>query len=262
MVAAHSTCNMPTHRLLEICVESVDRAAAAERGGADRIELCGKLAAGGVTPSAKLMRAARNGTSVPIHALIRPRLGDFVYSNSEFEAMKRQIQLAGELGMDGIVLGLLDEKGKIDEKRTSTLIKLAHPLPATFHRAFDLCGNLSEALPAVIETGAERVLTSGGKARAVAGLACLAELVARAGSQIVVMPGGGVRASNVARIMKETGAREIHSSLETARNQATSKTTRDGSRVERIRREDAKFEARVCELRRLIEQVSARSSSI
>jgi copper homeostasis protein len=230
---------MPNHPVLEICVESLDRAVAAERGGADRIELCTDLAVGGATPSKDLMRTARRDVHIPIHVLIRPRVGDFLYSKAEFEKMKREIGMAKDFGMDGIVLGLLDEDKQIDQKRTSTLIKLADPLPVTFHRAFDSCRNPADSLQLIIDTGAERVLTSGGKARASEGLKCLTNLVAIAGKRIVIMPGGGVRANNIERLLRETGAREVHSSLET-----------NSSRV-------VNFEARVRKLRSLMKPISS-----
>jgi copper homeostasis protein len=241
---------MPVRPILEICVESAERAVAAERGGADRIELCSDLSSGGVTPHADLMRAARDAIRIPIHVLIRPRSGNFVYSDAEFETIKREISVAKELGMDGIVLGLLDENGRIEKKRTTLLIKIAEPLPVTFHRAFDSCSDLAAALDAVIETGASRILTSGGKASAAEGLGCLANLVAAAGTRIVIMPGGGIRINNIEHILQTTGAREVHSSLgmpeqKNQRLQASRKTGYDQTSIE--------FEARVRTLRSLIE---------
>ena len=249
---------MPTHPLLEICVESAERAAAAERGGADRIELCSDLSSGGVTPNPTLMRAARRSVRVPIHVLIRPRLGDFVYSNSDFAAMKGDIQVAKEAGMDGIVLGLLDKTREVDRERTSVLIKLAHPLPVTFHRAFDRCRDLTAALQAVIETGAIRILTSGGKARGTDGISTLADLVAKAGDRIVIMPGGSIRASNVQHILRGTGAREIHSSLATSRD--SGKPEIHGAVRRGVGDGSAEFEARVRKVRRLIEALSSDAS--
>jgi copper homeostasis protein len=201
--------------VLEICVESLDCATAAERGGADRIELCRDLSSGGVTPDVELMQAVRRQVRIPIQVLIRPRPGDFSYSEHEFETMKRDIRVAKELGMDGIVLGLLDETLQVDRERTSILVELAHPLPVTFHRAFDSCKDLAASLEAIVETGARRILTSGGKERVTEGLATLRGLVASAGERIVIMPGGGIRGSDVQRILRETSAREIHSSLGT-----------------------------------------------
>ncbi|HTC48557.1 MAG TPA: copper homeostasis protein CutC [Candidatus Aquilonibacter sp.] len=235
---------MPIRCLLEICLESVEYAVAAERGGADRIELCSDLISGGVTPSVQLMGGVRRGVHIPIHVLIRPRAGDFVYSQAEFETMKCDIQTAKDLGMDGIVLGLLDENMQVDGERTGRLIRLARPLPVTFHRAFDLCRNLTASLQAVIETGATRILTSGGKENATKGLASLADLVANAGSRIAIMPGGGVRANNVGHILRKTRAKEIHTSLG-----LPAKTANEGS--------DDEFEAKVREIRRLIDTPTA-----
>ncbi len=237
-------------------MESVDRAAAAERGGADRIELCADLSCGGVTPSATLMRAARKRVHIPIFVLIRPRSGNFVYSDSEFKAMKREIEMAKELGMDGIVAGLLDETKHIDCGRTGELVKLSQPLPFTFHRAFDSCRDLSAAMQAVVETGADRILTSGGKARVTGGLPALADLVAKAGDRIVIMPGGSIRAAKVERILRETRAKEIHSSLRTSRD-AEKARLRNGKNIRESRnREAAQFEARVRKVRNLMDEIS------
>jgi copper homeostasis protein len=202
--------------VLEICVESVDRAVAAQRGGAHRIELCADLPSGGITPSAGMMRVARANLRIPIYVLIRPRAGDFFYTDREFEIMESDIGSAKQLGMDGVVLGLLDEKRQVDIERTARLVKLAHPLPVTFHRAFDLCQDLPSSLEQVIGTGAARILTSGGEDRATEGLAPLAKLVTAAAGRIVVMPGGGIALDDVSRVLRRTAAREIHTSLRLA----------------------------------------------
>jgi copper homeostasis protein len=199
--------------VLEICVESVDRAVAAERGGAHRIELCADLSSGGITPSAGMMQVARRDLHIPIHIPIRPRAGDFFYTDREFQIMESDIRMAKQLGMDGVVLGLLDEKRHVDVQRTARLVKLAHPLPVTFHRAFDLCQDLPLSLEQVIRTGAARILTSGGEARATEGLAPLAKLVTAAAGRIVVMPGGGIALDDVSLVLRQTAAREIHTSL-------------------------------------------------
>ena len=244
---------MPTRPILEICVESAERAVAAERGGADRIELCTDLSSGGVTHHVDLMRATRDVVRIPIHALIRPRAGNFVYSEAEFERIKHEICLAKELGMDGIVLGLLVNNGQIDQKRTSVLIQLAEPLPVTFHRAFDSCRDLAAALEAVIETGARRILTSGGKTSATAGLTCLAELVAAAGTCIVIMPGGGIRATNIERVLRSSGAHEVHSSLGAA-GRTNQRARRASGKIGMTQtRNAAEFEASVRSLRNLID---------
>jgi copper homeostasis protein len=201
------------HFALEICVESVDCAMAAERGEADRIELCSDLAADGITASAGLMKAARKYVRLPIHVIIRPRAGDFCYSAREFEIMEEDIRSAKQLGMDGLVLGILDAERRIDVERTRKLVDLGHPLPVTFHRAFDASAHLHESLEAVIQTGSTRLLTSGGPRSAADNVAELAGLVKAAGQRIAIMPGGGITATNVARIVRETAAREIHTSL-------------------------------------------------
>lgn len=207
------TQSMATSVLIEICVESLEHAVAAERAGADRIELCHDLACGGLTPSGELIRAVRRRVQIPLHVLIRPRPGNFCYSAAEFVTMQQAIDAAKDFGLDGIVLGLLDPFETVDLERTRTLVERAHPLPVTFHRAFDECPDLMAALEAVIETGARRILTSGGTTSVMEGLASLAHLVRAAGNRTVIMPGGGIRSDNVERILQTTGAREIHSSL-------------------------------------------------
>jgi len=199
--------------LIEICVESLALAVAAERGGAERIELCSDLSVGGVTPNTELMRSVRQSVSIPIHVLIRPRAGDFCYSAQEFERMRHEIGLAKEIGMDGIVAGVLTPSGEVDGERTRALVGLAHPLSVVFHRAFDQVPDMRSALEAVIETGAKRILTSGGVRDAMDHLDSLEQLVVDARERIVIMPGGGIRASHAAEIVASTKAAEIHTSL-------------------------------------------------
>jgi copper homeostasis protein len=204
---------MGRKRLLEISVESVEAASAAVRGGADRIELCSNLSVGGTTPNAEVMRAVRIQVRVPIFAMIRPRRCNFVYSNAEFERMQHDIETAKRLTMDGVVLGILKAEGHVDVERTRMLVELARPLPVTFHRAFDETCDLSASVEDVIETGATRLLTSGGASSALEGLSTLAELVVKADDRIIVVPGAGINASNIVRIAQETRAREFHSGL-------------------------------------------------
>jgi copper homeostasis protein len=199
--------------LVEISVESMERAFAAERGGASRIELCASLDVGGVTPDVELMRAARARLRVPIFAMVRPRCGDFVYSAAEFEEMKRSIDVARTARMDGVVLGLLRDDRSVDVERTEELVRTAAPLLVTFHRAFDESADLFEALEDVVDTGATRLLTSGGAAKAPEAVVRIAELVRRAGSGLIVMPGSGITAANVAEIAAATGATEFHAGL-------------------------------------------------
>jgi copper homeostasis protein len=199
--------------VLEIAVDTLDRALAAERGGAHRIELCRELSRGGLTPSVESMRLAREQVRLPIFAMIRPRAGDFAYSEAEFAEMQRDVTVAARMGMNGVVLGMLSDGGRIDIDRTRQLVELARPLPVTFHRAFDVSADLHRSLEDVIRTGTVRILTSGGAASAHAGVGCLASLVETASTRIVVMPGGGITAMNVAQIAKTTGAREFHAGL-------------------------------------------------
>jgi copper homeostasis protein len=199
--------------LLEVCVESIDYAIAAQRAKADRIELCSDLACDGITPSVGLMEAAREHLRIPVHVLIRPRPGDFFYSAREFDVMRRDIENAKCLGMDGIVLGLLTKNHHVDVPRTRELVELASPLPVTFHRAFDQCRPWRDSLEAVIQTGARRLLTSGGSRSAMEGRSVLAQFARYAKDRIVIMPAGGVSPANVLRIVRASAAREIHGSL-------------------------------------------------
>ena len=202
--------------VLEITVETTEGALAAERGGADRIELCGDLGVGGVTPSLELLRATTRHLNIPVFAMVRPRAGDFLYSAEEFAAMKQSIEEAKQNGADGVVLGLLKPGGGIDVERTRELIQYASPLPVTFHRAFDESRDLQKSLEDIIQTGATRLLTSGGAATAPAATEILASLAKRASGRIIILPGSGINPSNIARVAKETGAREFHSGLSTA----------------------------------------------
>jgi len=202
--------------LLEISVESVEAALAAERGGADRIELCEDLSLGGVTPSADLVSAVRAQVRLPIFVMVRPRSGHFVYSTAEFAEMKCSIAGANESGVEGVVLGILRKNRQVDFQRTRELVELAKPLAVTFHRAFDEAADPRQALEEVIQTGAQRILTSGRAKSAPEGAAILAELVAAAGNRVVIVPGAGINAANVKQVAQQTGAREFHSGLSTA----------------------------------------------
>ena len=199
--------------ILEIAVESVSAAQAAERGGADRIELCPALGCGGLTPSAGMMQQTRESLQIPIYAMIRPRAGNFCYSEEEFSAMRNSIRLALTIKIDGVVLGALRDNYSIDVERVKELVEIARPLKVTFHRAFDECRDLLRGLEDVIRTGADRVLTSGGAPDAVLGRDTLRTLVELAGRRIVVLPGVGITPENLAAVVKSTGAKEFHSGL-------------------------------------------------
>jgi len=199
--------------LLEITVESVDAALAAERGGADRIELCADLRCGGLTPTAEAMRNARTALRLPIFTMIRPRAGNFVYTNDEVSLMKSQITNARQSKMDGIVLGVLRENKTVDLPLLQMLVQFAAPLPVTFHRAFDETPDLFQALEDVISAGAVRILTSGGASKVPQALDSLAKLVQIAGDRIIIVPGSGIDPDNFALVQKSIHAREYHSGL-------------------------------------------------
>lgn len=198
--------------LVEIAANSPASALAAQDGGADRIELCTALELGGLTPSHGQIALARDRVRLPIHVLIRPRAGDFVYGDMDFEVMLDDVETALALGCDGVVIGALDRDGNIDVARCRRLIDAARGLDVTFHRAFDVSRDLSRSLEDIIALGCRRVLTSGAHAGAHAGAATIRRLVDQAGARLVVMPGGGVDAGNVAALRRLTGAREFHAS--------------------------------------------------
>lgn len=199
---------------LEISLDSVESAIAAERGGASRVELCANLPAGGTTPSAGMIATVRKAIHIGLHVMIRPRAGDFCCSAHEFELMKRDILMAKQLRADGLVFGILCADGTVDVNRTRELVDLARPVSVTFHRAFDMASNLpaapAVAIDQVIDSGADRVLTSGGEPTAEQALDAIQALVQAARNRIGVIVCGGVREHNVRRLLDATGAREVH----------------------------------------------------
>ena len=196
--------------IIEIAVFSLEAAIAAYQAGAHRIELCTAAAEGGLTPSAATMRLAKKYVKIPIHVMIRPREGDFCYSEKEFESMLLDIAAAKMVGMQGIVAGILNPDGTVDEKRTAILVDAAAPMNVTFHRAFDMVSDQYKALEAIIYAGCARILTSGGQQTAPQGIDKLADLVSKAGDRISIMPGSGVNYSNAKHIAEVTGCKEIH----------------------------------------------------
>ena len=199
--------------VLEICVDSVESARAAQSGGAQRVELCSSLLEGGITPSSGLIGAVRECISIPMVTIVRPRGGDFFYSAEEFAVIKKDIAAARNEGANGVALGVLLRDGRVDMERTRELVELARPMEVTFHRAIDWAPEMEEALEQVIEAGADRILTSGGAQTAMLGIQRIARIVARADGRIGVMVCGTVRQENIAEIARKTNAIEFHASL-------------------------------------------------
>lgn len=202
--------------MLEICIDCVSSARAAQAAGADRVELCANLPEGGTTPSAGMIRAVRSAFSGGLMVIIRPRGYDFLYSEDEMEVMLEDIRAARNLGADGVVIGCLSADGTVDCERCASLLDAAGNMDITFHRAFDMTRDLPEALEDLVSLGIRRVLSSGGKPDVPAGIETLTTLVGQAAGRISIMPGGGVTGHNIAEILRTTGAREIHLSAREA----------------------------------------------
>lgn len=196
--------------LIEICLESVESVLAAEQGGADRVELCSDLFEGGCTPSLGTFRTAKRLSSIPMNVMIRPRGGDFCYSDVEFDIMKEDAKVFKEEGANAIVFGVLTPDGEIDMKRSRELIDIVRPLPVTFHRAFDMTRDASRSLEKLIELGVDRVLTSGLEPTVPEGADTLVALVRQAGDRIVVMPGCGISERNFPSLHAKINAKEYH----------------------------------------------------
>ena len=199
--------------IFELCAETIDACLAAKEGGAHRIELCSGLSEGGLTPSHGLVQAAIERSGLPVHVLLRPRGGDFMYTRPEVAVMREDIQHVKQLGAVGIVLGLLRTDGSVDVEGVRDLVQFAHPMKVTFHRAFDVTPSLPQALEDVITTGCDRILTSGGHRDVVEGTSCLSELIVQAKHRIVVAVGGGLRLKDAASLARLTGAAHFHGSL-------------------------------------------------
>jgi copper homeostasis protein len=194
---------------IEVCVDSVESAIAAQEGGADRVELCDNLLEGGTTPSAGTILAARKYLNIGLQVIIRPRGGDFYYSDIEFEIMKSDIEFAKKAGANGVVIGILTPEGDVDKVRTKELIELARPMNVTFHRAFDVTRDPFQALEDLIELGVDRILTSGQEESVLEGLDMITELVKRAGDRVIIMPGGGSE-RNLKKVVAQSGVKEAH----------------------------------------------------
>ncbi|QTE22444.1 copper homeostasis protein CutC [Polaribacter cellanae] len=197
--------------LLEICANSYQSALNAEKSGAHRIELCSELSVGGITPSYGLLKEVAAKITIPVNVLIRPRSGNFYYSNAEFEQIKQDILICKKLGFHGIVSGILNADNSIDIKRTAKIIELSKPLSFTFHRAFDCVTNPQESLKRLMDLKVDRILTSGLQEKAINGIHLLIELQKLAKENIIILPGSGINAEN-APTFKEAGFMEIHTS--------------------------------------------------
>ena len=194
----------------EISIDSVQSAINAERAGAQRVELCAGLSEGGTTPSIGMIKTVRKNIKLQMFVIIRPRGGDFLYSDSEFDVMCNDISEAKKNGADGIVAGALTADGNIDVEKTKKMVELTYPLPFTFHRAFDMCKNPQEALEQLIRMKVSRILTSGQRHSAEAGIDLLTEIVKQADERIIIMPGAGININNIVQLIKKTKATEYH----------------------------------------------------
>ena len=197
---------------LEIACFNLKSALIAQENGADRVELCANMKEGGTTPDFKIAEQARKDLDIDLNVMIRPRGGDFVYTDAEFEQMKSEIVALKKLNIDGFVFGILDREGNVNMDQNQELVALADPIPCTFHRAFDVVNNVYQSLENVIECGFKTILTSGQKENVVEGITILAELVKKANNRIVIMPGGGLRSTNIGLLKQKTNATFYHSS--------------------------------------------------
>ena len=200
---------------LEVIGFTIESCLIAQAAGAHRIELCDNPSEGGTTPSYGFIKTARENLSIELYPIIRPRGGDFLYSEIEFEVMKADIQICKNLGCDGVVIGMLNSDGTVDKQRCKELVDIAQPMGVSFHRAFDRTKDPFKALEDIISIGCERILTSGQKSVATDGAALLNDLVKQANGRIIIMPGSGVRSDNVENLVKKTNATEFHTSART-----------------------------------------------
>lgn len=205
--------NQTSRYLIEIATTDFNTTKSAVEGGADRIELCAALSEGGITASFGTIKKCRETFAVQLFPIIRPRSGDFLFTEEEFEMMMMDVRLCKELGCDGVVIGLLARDGVVDIRRTCKLIEMAYPMEVTFHRAFDRCKDPFEAMEQLIQAGCQRILTAGQRPFAIDGIDLIGQLVKAADEKIIIMPGSGVRKENIKELAERTGATEFHSSL-------------------------------------------------
>ena len=197
---------------LEVIAFNIESCELAQQSGAHRIELCDNPGEGGTTPSIGMIKAARKKVDIELFPIIRPRGGDFLYSDDEFDIMKEDILQCKKIGCDGVVIGLLHADGTVDKIRTSQLVNLAYPMSVTFHRAFDRANDPFKAMEDIIECGCERILTSGQQPTALEGIELILALIKKAEERIIMMPGSGLRSDNIISIAQQSGAVEFHSS--------------------------------------------------
>lgn len=195
---------------IEVCVEGIDGLLAAQKAGADRVELCASLLEGGLTPSIGVVREALKLSTIPFHVIVRPRGGDFLYSEHEFQSMLRDVEALRDLGVAGVVIGCLTADGRVDIERTRALVRAAKPLSVTFHRAFDMTRDHREAIEDLVHCGVDRVLSSGQRPSALEGVDILRSSVDVAAGRLVVMACGGLHAGNIGDVLERTGAPEAH----------------------------------------------------
>jgi copper homeostasis protein len=241
--------------VFELCAESVDACLAAHAGGAHRIELCTALSEGGLTPSHGLLREAVRKSGLPVHVLIRPRGGDFVYTPAEMDVIREDLKYARSLGASGVVLGVLRGDGTVDIEQTRQLVEMAAPLEVTFNRAFDYTESREQSLEDVIAAGCKRVLTSGGKPDVVRGAESLARLVKQTAGRIDLAVGGGLRLNNAAAVARATGAQHFHGSV---RSRATSPMHYRGPGMleDEVSSADIRFVVDSRDVRQMIENLS------
>jgi copper homeostasis protein len=203
--------------IIEIACNDFATALSAANGGADRLELCSALSEGGITPSAGILKQCREKISIPLFPILRPRGGDFLYSDDEFEIIRKEAQRCKQMGFEGVVVGFLQKNGKVDREKTKRIVDVAYPLEVTFHRAFDRCKDPFEALEVIIESGCQRILTSGQQLKAMDGAGLISDLIKKANQRIIIMPGSGINPSNILQLAKLTRAEEFHASLRSTR---------------------------------------------
>ena len=195
---------------LEVCLDSAESAVIADKAGADRVELCENLFGGGTTPSAGTIKIARESVNLGLHVIIRPRPGDFCYTDTEFRVMLEDIRYCREMGVDGVVIGILNPDGTVDKERNAALVKEAGDMSVTFHRAFDVTADPYQALEDIIELGCDRILTSGQEATVIEGADLIRDIIGKAAGRIIIMPGGDITERKLQRVIEMTGAPEYH----------------------------------------------------